>query len=137
MIQKQNKEIKFWHWLKGKIGKEVDLQRIENTTGSGVPDVNACWKGREAWIELKVYHQGNIILRKEQYAWIMRRASHDGNVLVVVHNPETNDVEIYEPGFTVRPWGNKCMYVAITSEPDYIYRKTIDKLLFLKAIFGE
>jgi hypothetical protein len=140
MITEQ-KEIKLWHWLKLKLSKaEVDMQRIENTTGCGVPDVNACYKGLDAWIELKVYIQGCVVLRKEQYAWLSKRAAHDGNVMVIAHNPDAghdSEIEIYTAPFTGRPWGNQGKYVALTSEPEYMFSKNDLIERYLKAIFGE
>lgn len=134
-------EIKFWHWLKNKLSKsKVDMQRIENTTGGGVPDVNMCYQGSEAWIELKVYVKGNVLLRKQQYAWIVRRANVDGNVLVIAFNEETGSVDIWCPSIVnpliVRPWGNTEKYVAIESSPDFSYNKNVSVDLYLRAIFN-
>ena len=48
-----SKEKNLWALLRDNI-KEVHWQRIETgMTGSGVPDVNGCAKGKEFWIELK------------------------------------------------------------------------------------
>lgn len=128
-------EIKFWHWLKNKLSKEkVDMQRIENTTGNGVPDVNACYLGSEAWIELKVHVKGNVVLRKEQYAWLTRRHQHDGNVLVMALT-ENDGVEIWTPPFIGRRWGNQGKYVALTGEPEFLYNKRDPIGKYLKAIF--
>lgn len=136
MITEQ-KEIKFWRWLKNKLSKEpVDLQRIENTTGGGVPDVNACHHGREAWIELKVHVKGMVVLRKEQYAWIVRRGhTHGGNVMVMALDPVNSKVEIYYPRFEVRKWGNTGKYVAITSEPQFTCDKGVGSAELVRAIF--
>ena len=136
MITEQQK-VKFWHWLKNKLGKVkgIDMQRIENTTGSGVPDVSMCYKGTEAWVELKVYVQGNVVLRKEQYAWLIRRARANGNVMVMVCNPDAGAVEIFTPPFNGRPWGNKSQYVALTNEPEFSFSKTININLLLKYLF--
>ena len=136
MITEQ-KEIKLWHWLKNKLSKHpVDLQRIENTTGCGVPDVNGCYKGSEAWIELKVHVKGQVVLRKEQYAWLARRDSHDGNVMVIAHNTDDETVEIYLPPFSVRPWGGTAKYVAIDDEPEFTYDKSVGAAMLIKAIFN-
>lgn len=135
MITEQ-KEIKLWHWLKNKLSKHnVDMQRIENTTGCGVPDVNACYKGSDAWIELKVHVKGMVVLRKEQYAWLVRRSNNDGNVMVIAHNTDDETIEIYLPPFSARPWGNQAKYVALDSEPEYSYSLDVDSLLLIKAIF--
>lgn len=132
----EDKEIKFWHWLHNKLLKEkVDMQRIENTTGGGVPDVNMCHQGSEVWIELKVHVSGCVVLRKQQFAWLTRRAGHDGNCIVMALNPTNNEVEIWTPPFEVRCWGNNGKYVSLIGEPEYVYEKTVDSRKLIKAIF--
>jgi hypothetical protein len=130
-------EIKFWNWLKSKLSKsKVDMQRIENTTGGGVPDVNMCHRGTDAWLELKVYVKGNVVLRKQQYAWIVRRAKANGNVMVVAWDADNKQVDVFMPGFSVRPWGNTQKYVAITSDPDFMFQKNVDPEYICKVIFS-
>ena len=56
-----SKERNLWALLRDNI-KEVHWQRIETgMTGSGVPDVNGCAKGKEFWVELKEVHSGNSL----------------------------------------------------------------------------
>ena len=64
---------------------QIHLQRIETgLTGSGVPDVNGCTKGKEFWVELKEIHSGNqLTLRPMQISWIAKRAMHGGQVFVL------------------------------------------------------
>ena len=45
-------EALLWQLIKRNITGH--LIRIENTSGSGTPDVNACDEGNEVWIELKL-----------------------------------------------------------------------------------
>lgn len=61
----------------------VDKQRIETGgTGLGIPDVNACLRGVEAWIELKGTDAWAVTIRPEQVAWIERRARAGGRVFL-------------------------------------------------------
>ena len=58
---------------------KVHWQRIEvGSLGTGVPDVNACWQGKEVWIELKLGSLQSINLSPQQCAWHMRRANAGG-----------------------------------------------------------
>ena len=132
----EDKEVKFWKFLKGKLANQgVDMQRIENTTGGGVPDVNMCHQSRDAWIELKVYVKGNVLLRKEQYAWLVRRARSGGNVMVMAHNTENDRVEFFMPPFKVRPFGKAGKYVAIIGDCEASYSKHDPVKTYLRIIF--
>ena len=52
--------------IRGRVG--IDIERLEVTSMSGVPDVNVCFNGVETWIELKIITQGQVLLRPFQYA---------------------------------------------------------------------
>lgn len=53
-------------------------------TGSGVPDVNCCWRGREFWIEFKFTAGWAVVLRPEQVGWLARRARAGGRAFIAV-----------------------------------------------------
>ena len=88
------KEKNLWALLRDNI-KEVHWQRIETgMTGSGVPDVNGCAKGKEFWIELKEVHSGNsLTLRPMQVAWLSKRAMNGGQVFVLAR--KNNQMKLY------------------------------------------
>jgi|DEB0MinimDraft_10_1074344.scaffolds.fasta_scaffold225487_1 Holliday junction resolvase len=115
-----NPESKFYRELKTAI-KDVDFQRIETSTGSGVPDLNCCsFDGKECWIELKVEQAGGkVFLRKEQYAWGFRRAKMwKGKVWVAAR--ALRSVRWYRfPHFQVEPRGNSGKYVTIKTHWQY------------------
>lgn len=67
--------------------------RIENSAGSGVCDVSACRRGREVWIELKVFKGNKIWFRKSQPSWIARRTSHGGRIFVLAR--KRDDLLLY------------------------------------------
>ena len=89
-----SKERNLWALLRDNI-KEVHWQRIETgITGSGVPDVNGCAKGKEFWIELKEVHSGNsLTLRPMQVAWLSKRAMNGGQVFVLAR--KNNQMKLY------------------------------------------
>ena len=78
------KEKNLWLLMRKNL-PHIHLQRIETgLTGSGVPDVNGCAKGKEFWVELKEIHGGNkLTLRPMQISWIAKRAMHGGQVFVL------------------------------------------------------
>ena len=60
MTLNRDKETVLWSWLKKglthvKVPKH--LQRIEDTTKSGTPDVEGCIAGQSFWIELKIAYE--------------------------------------------------------------------------------
>lgn len=78
-------------WLKQKLPENYHVQRIETSTGSGVPDINMIVDGREVWMEVKANQKtkaGYVRIRKEQYAWMKRRAMCGGVCVVVDREQE-------------------------------------------------
>ncbi len=70
-------EQKFWQLLKPHVPGHV--VRIENSLGSGIPDVNYCYMGRECWIELKAGSK----LRTSQRIWRETRVRNGGKVFLI------------------------------------------------------
>jgi hypothetical protein len=64
-------EAALWQLVKKNISGH--LIRVENTAGSGTPDVHACYKGRETWIELKLAHGNFISFRASQISFFAKR----------------------------------------------------------------
>lgn len=46
-------EARFTGWFQKTLPPAWHFQRIETTTGRGVPDGHLCAGGREAWVEFK------------------------------------------------------------------------------------
>ena len=65
----KKQESKFYQELK-KAWPNVHFQRIETTTGLGIPDVNCCVNGVEFWLELKVSLGKRLAITKYQKSWI-------------------------------------------------------------------
>jgi len=81
------RESDFWDELRDNCSKHLDpvhWQRIESN--EGVPDVNACWAGVEAWLELKVIEKGWQIphYRATQANWLHRRWESGGRSFLAV-----------------------------------------------------
>lgn len=106
----------FWKTLQPMILGHA--QRVENMTGSGMPDLNVCFKGQEFWIELKVC-QPEILIRREQWAWHHRRMASGGKCFLLALEPETNTV-FFSPTFNlnVMPYGRTGKYVQVVNRAE-------------------
>lgn len=62
----------------------VHWQRIETSTGLGVPDMNGCVIGKEFWIEFKKADGWVVGLRPEQVAWHMHRSRVGGRTFIAL-----------------------------------------------------
>lgn len=95
-----NPEQKFYYLIKDHLPGHVN--RIENSTGVGMPDVNFCFKGQETWLELKaniglLTEVNELIqipfsskrLRDSQIIWHGKRVLQGGRVLVAVRDGGT------------------------------------------------
>lgn len=77
------------------LGSPVDWQAVESAvTGAGIPDSNACWRGREWWVECKATpSRGDYSLpglTTLQIGWHLRRAACGGVTWVLTRrHPET------------------------------------------------
>ena len=99
-------ESAFWQRIRGPLAKHApgDWQRHEPGTGGipGVPDVNACVRGREFWVELKVVARGKQVgLRPSQVAWHTRRAQHGGRSWILANVVRTGEIWLW-PGRDAR-----------------------------------
>ena len=71
-----------------------EFQRIETSTGTGIPDVNIACKGsgKENWVELKLIHnlklnpetKINIGLKKSQASWLASRHYYTKRAYILV-----------------------------------------------------
>lgn len=77
---------------------QVHWCRIENAAGTGMPDVNACYMGREFWWELKILNS-DPLLRRSQVAWMTARHEAGGRVFVVGLDPVVRLTYIFRPRF--------------------------------------
>lgn len=78
-----NPESKFSHRFCDQILIRGHYQRIEASSGSGIPDINYAHNGMECWIETKIADGWKVRLRPYQWAWMQRRIRASGKVSVV------------------------------------------------------
>lgn len=71
----------------------VHWQRVENSVGNGVPDVNYCVDGKEGWIEYKVSRGWRIRLRPGQVGWLEQRTRYGGRVCLAVRRKAKGGVD--------------------------------------------
>ncbi len=70
--------------------REPHWQRIETAlTALGVPDLNGCHEGVEAWIELKATSGWAVKFRPFQTGWLSRRARAGGRTFLAVRRVRT------------------------------------------------
>lgn len=78
------------------IDAKAHAQRIETTTGSGIPDINVHYKTLEFWVEAKVLDgKHGPLLRPYQMAWITRRHKANGIVYIMALDPKLMNVHIW------------------------------------------
>ena len=90
-------EARLWQSVKNSLGRVGDrLDRIENSVGSGYPDVNVTFDSEDIWIELKAPKEpkrkttplmtsnGNHCLLDSQINWFIRHRQADGIAFILV-----------------------------------------------------
>jgi len=80
------RESAFWQLVKKNLSPAVHATRIENSAGAGQSDVNACRRGVEAWVELKIQHGNFLEFRSAQLQWIGARLRAGGRVVVLAEH---------------------------------------------------
>lgn len=117
--------------------KDGDVLRVESLTENGIPDINVCIMGMEAWIESKVAHRGIILLRKEQYAWGMRRHHAGGTVAILALDEYENLIIGYRyPDLRPRTRGDgKTLELDCRSSMVGIRATKSDRILIRKFVF--
>ena len=101
----------FWNRIRDKFPGHV--QRLENMTGAGVPDVNVCHMGKEYWIELKIWTPGpGLLIRKEQWAWANRRVLAGGNCFLIFYREESKMIFCVETiHLKIKAYGTNGKYI--------------------------
>lgn len=90
---------------------KVHCQRIESSTGSGIPDINVRWMDQEFWIESKANPGPSAHIRPAQYAWMLRRAR-AGGLCFIIHRPVNGRKWwLYQMNEDTRPQGETKNYV--------------------------
>lgn len=119
------------HWFSG---PRIHAQRIETSTGSGVPDMTVCLDGAEIWVETKVYYCGYTLLRPYQRAWMERRYCAGGTILIISHSPYERQVHVWKYGSCLT-FIKFSQYLRIADKPHYRIDRCGMELSQLKNLF--
>ena len=111
-------EQEFWNRLRKHLPGFT--QRIETSTGNGVPDVYCCWKSKPFWLELKIWTPGTgILLRKEQWAWAKQHEIFGGHSFVLAQTPIDNVILVMHISeIKVEVYGTQEKYVVAKTKVD-------------------
>lgn len=114
LLDIEMKEREFSRWLCSKLAGIA--QRVETTTGPGIPDI--WWSGLGSgacWIETKIVTGQRVLLRKEQYAWMKRAITFGSIVYVIAFEPKNEELWIYSnKSLIIKPSGK---YLSIVNQP--------------------
>ena len=99
---------------------QCDAQAIEATTGAGIPDVNACYKGIEFWLELKLFKSKSVLIRPAQNAWAYRRRHAGGLVFLMAYCPQRKEIHLWKAPKDFKMVGN---LLKVLDKPDKIIIK--------------
>ena len=88
-------ESNFWKQLKRNLPKKTFVQRLENKSGGGVPDVFALVDGLPVWLELKVSKNNRVIISPHQIAWHMSYFSKGGKSFFLVRGASAKDLYLF------------------------------------------
>jgi len=126
------KESGFWSELREGLSSEVASTRVENTVAQGMPDVNACRRGTEVWIELKMMKSGRLKLRHSQINWMMRRVqmAKQRNVFVAARAP--NQIHIWK-ATTILPVAYQKQRMLAPTRADRVTQET-DGVVFVPPV---
>lgn len=92
-----------WAWIQPvwKTIKGLHYERVENSAGSGSPDVDGCYQGRAFKIELKrgetfkTNDEVEIKFRKAQPGWLKKRWLAGGNAWVLIKTGMGGSMKLY------------------------------------------
>ena len=81
----------------------LHLQRIESSTGSGIPDIEGCWNGVSFWLELKAvdrlpvkaHSRLSTAISPAQRNWLARRWSVGGRVFVLLRTGQSRQMRYH------------------------------------------
>jgi len=121
-------EAKLYALLKKHL-KKVHFTRIESYTENGIPDVNACYNGRDIWIELKANNSKDLGLSKWQKVWIAKRIKVGGTVFIMNRPLKERALKIYTGSVVLDPSFS-------SQEPRFTYKEPIDWELVQRDLFS-
>lgn len=93
---------------------QVHWTRIENSVGSGMPDLNGCINGIEFWVELKLVLPAGVLLRPMQYAWSHVRHRYGGRIFILAMDERKKLIHLYRPPYKIEECGK---YLRLINDP--------------------
>lgn len=90
------KEQTFWEYIRGQLTTGWHLQRIETTTGSGVPDLIACYRRTACYIELKALPHTQLKIRNSQLAWMLTHSEVRCNTFILNFCAKSQTVGLWD-----------------------------------------
>ena len=118
-----------WTPLKKNSPPSVHWQRIENTAGTGAPDLTGAHDGVEVWIENKIYDGNKLHFRPTQPGWLFKHRRTGARVFVLARKKKTFYLYDAARVFQLVAEGIKTPAI-VTLEPPW------DWSALLAAIFG-
>jgi hypothetical protein len=112
-------EARFYAWIARNQPGQTFFDRIENSVGSGIPDLVVGAYGKNLFVELKAIqkHTHQVTMRGVQYAWMHKMAYYGSTPLMVwCFVEDTATIRVYLFPFTKKLTKQKG-YVKITSQP--------------------
>lgn len=96
------REGNLWTWLSRYSSDDFDGTRVENSIDEGTPDVELCFRGVQAWVELKSCRRPKRPttpvrpkVRDAQVDWLMRRWEAGGLAWILVQVGERYKAKRY------------------------------------------
>lgn len=91
------RESDFYKALRNALKNDFFMQRIETTTGAGVPDLFISNHSTfHAWIELKALPTPRPYIRPAQWAWMHNNPTFRGPVLILNRHPSSKLISCWQ-----------------------------------------
>ena len=74
----------------------VQLFRIENRHGGGIPDIYGIYGGQVIWLELKCIKQNSINISPLQISWNYNNFRHGGKNYYIVQDTRSKVIKLYD-----------------------------------------
>ena len=89
-------EQNLWKSLKQYLPKKTHVNRIENRSGSGMPDVYLVMDGVACFVELKVINKNKVKISEAQTAWHLSHARCGGVSFFLLRGARDKDALLYK-----------------------------------------
>ena len=124
-------ESSFWNFVKKHFEQHsVLFDRVEPVSRAGIPDVNAVYKGKEVWIELKSESGLQINIKPWQTRWAQKRETAGSNCYLLVKRKTSlyDQIELYK--MTNQRWS--LLHVQPRQGTTYCFSNIIERIFDVK-----